>query len=246
VAELPAVRLEEEPIVPAQSRSRVAVVPSNGGFDAAGIARWFAGLRAQQADIVVYGGMRGPEGWQVELPVLEQAVRAEGGALAVAVATAGCDQRQSVALVTPEGTHEHVATHGRGTTTGETNASVIATPWGNIGLLCGDEGFVAEVARCLALEGADLLLWPLFAPAPMVERVVRTRADESRVYVAAAWPDGGLVASPDGAILTAAPAGTGVAMAAPVNLAFSRWKERAPGTNVIRDRLPEAYGELTR
>ena len=30
------------------------------------------------------------------------------------------------------------------------------------------------------------------------------------------------------------------------NRVFSRWKERAPGTHVIRDRVPEAYGALVR
>ena len=47
-------------------------------------------------------------------------------------------------------------------------------------------------------------------------------------------------------MLTAIPAGTGVAMAAGTTRVFSRWKERAPGTHVIRDRVPEAYGALVR
>ena len=79
----------------------------------------------------------------------------------------------------------------------------------------------------------------------MLERVARARSDESRVYTAAAWPDGGLITSPDGAVLTAVPAGTGIAMSTATSKFFSRSKERAPRTHVIRDRVPEAYGPLT-
>ena len=42
------------------------------------------------------------------------------------------------------------------------------------------------------------------------------------------------------------PAGTGVAMTAAVNKAMSRWKDMAPGTHVVNDSVPEAYGALTR
>jgi hypothetical protein len=35
-------------------------------------------------------------------------------------------------------------------------------------------------------------------------------------------------------------------MAAQVNKALSRWKDMAPGTNVVHDRVPEAYGALVR
>ena len=243
---LPALALESEPLVPARESHRVAIVPGNGTFDAHTIAARYAALRAQDNGLIVFSGSNGPEGWQVALPVLEAAVRDHGGALALAVATTGCTARQSAVLITPGGTVEHVATHGRGIETGEFNAPVVATPAGNVGLLCGEEGYVMEVARCLALAGADILAWPLFEPHPMAERVARARSDESRVYTAAAWPGGGLITSPDGSVLTAVPAGTGVAMAAGVSRFFSRWKERAPRTHVIRDRVPEAYAPLTR
>jgi len=41
-------------------------------------------------------------------------------------------------------------------------------------------------------------------------------------------------------------AGTGVAMAVQVNRALSRWKDMAPGTNALTDRIPEAYEALVR
>ncbi len=245
-ADLPVTALLAEPLRPADENRRVAIIPGNGAFDAGQLLARYSALRAQDADLVVAAGASGPEGWQVDLPRIEAAVREKGGALAFAVATDGCLWTQSAVLVTADATYEHHATHGRGIGTGELNAPVVATPAGNVALLCGDEGFVPEVGRCLALEGADILAWPLFEAHDMAERVARCRSDENRVYTAAAWPDGGVVVAPTGAVLTAVPAGTGVAMAVQVNRALARWKDMAPGTNAIRDRVPEAYGSLTR
>ena len=243
---LAVMRLLEEPLVTDREDRRIAVVPGNDGFDAAAMIGRYEALRRQQCDLVVFAGEHGPEGWQVDLPQIEAAVRAAGGALAFAICTNGCAQGQSAVLVTPAGTHEHQATHGRGIQVGETPAAVIATAAGNVGMLCGDEGFVPEVGRCLALEGAEILVWPLFETHPMAERVARTRSDENRVYTAAAWPGGGMVIAPNGTPLTAVPAGSGLAMAAQVNRSMARWKAMAPNTHVIRDRLPEAYGSLVR
>ena len=241
---LPVMKLLDEPLVPARENRRVAVVPSPGEFDAGALALFYREFRAQDADLVVFGGMSGPEGWQVGLPVIEAVVKETGGAAVFAVATTGCSAHQSLVLVTPETTVEHTATHGRGIQLGETPSPVIRTPAGNVGLLCGDEGFVPEVARVLMLEGADILAWPLFAPNDMTERIARTRSDENRVYTAVAWPGGAEVIAPTGTPLTISPAGTGVAMAVQVNRAFSRWKDMAPGTNALTDRLPGSYSAL--
>ncbi|HEX6031714.1 MAG TPA: nitrilase-related carbon-nitrogen hydrolase [Tepidiformaceae bacterium] len=243
---LPVTKLLDETLVPDRGNRRVAIVPGNGAFDVEAMLAHYEGLRRQESDLVVFAGSHGPEGWQVDLPRIEATVREHGGALAFAVSTNGCAQAQSALLVTAERTHEHQATHGRGIALGESPAPVVATPAGNVGLLCGDEGLVPEVGRCLALEGAEILAWPLFAAHPQAERVARCRSDENRVYTAAAWPGGGVITAPNGSPLTAVPEGTGVAMAAQVNRALARWKDMAPHTHAIRDRLPEAYGHLVR
>jgi predicted amidohydrolase len=245
-ATLPVTAAVAEPLVPAREGSRVAIVPGDGGFDAGTFVHQFEEQRKQDAELVVFGGCSGPEGWEVDLPLLEQAVKRFGGALALAVATNGCMWGQSSVLITPGETFEHTATHGRGIATGELTARVVPTSAGNVAVLCGDEGFVPEVARALALEGADILAWPLFENHPMAERMARTRSDENRVYTAAAWPGGGTIVAPTGHPITASPTNSGLAMSAPVNRALSRWKDMAPGTNVIRDRIPEAYGALVR
>jgi len=244
----PVTALLEEPLVPARENRRVAIVPAipNGGFDARHMAHAYREMRLQDADLVVFGGESGPEGWQVELPTLEALVREVGGALVMAVATTGCSAHQSTVLITPEATYEHAATHGRGIQLGETPAPVVETPAGNVGLLCGDEGFVPEVARALMLQGADILAWPLFETETMTPSVARARSDENRVYTAAAWANGGLITAPTGAPITMVPEGAPIAMAAQVNRALSRWKDMAPGTHVVNDRLPESYAHLVK
>lgn len=241
---LPVAALLEEALVPAHENRRVAVVPGDGPFDAARLSERYGALRRQDADLVVFAGASASEGWKEALPAIEAAVRQAGGALAFAVAVGGPDPRQEMALVTPSQTWLHRATHGRGLSAGEMNAPVVETPAGRVALLCGDEGLAPEVARCLALDGADILAWSTFAAAPMLEPVARTRSDENRVYTAAAWPGGGVITAPTGAPLTAVPAGTGVAMAAQVNRALARWKDMAPGTNAILNRMPAAYRAL--
>ncbi|MCC7364455.1 MAG: carbon-nitrogen hydrolase family protein [Dehalococcoidia bacterium] len=243
---LGALALETQPLVPAEAGWRVGVVPGEGAFDASELARRFAALRAQDVDLVVAAGLPGGAGWEDGLAVLERAAREHGGGIVAGIAANGAGPRQFAALVTADGVTLHQATHGEGLALGETNAILVPTPVGNVGVLAGAEGFVPEVPRALALDGADVLAWTAFEPHPMLERVARARADENRVYCAVAWPGGGLVTNPDGAMLTAVPAGTGVAMAASGSCMFSRWKDRAPRTHVIRDRVPEAYGPLTR
>ena len=243
-ASLPVTRLLHEPLVPASGGHRLAIVPSGVTFDSGVLLARFEALRRQGADVVVAGGAHWPEGWQVELPRIERAVRELGGALVFGVRTNGCSATEYAVLVTPELTVEHQAAHGRGVQTGEVLAPVVETPAGNVGILCGDEALVPEVARALMLEGADILACPLFSSDAMTEPLVRTRADENRVYVAAAWEGGGLIAAPTGQLLTAVPAGTDLAMTAPVTRMQSRLKEMAPATNVVLDRIPETYGAL--
>ena len=245
-AELPIAAVLPEALSPAELVRGVSVVPSLGEFNAKATAAKFRELRAQDAELVVFGGENGPEGWQVELSTLEAAVREAGGAMVIGVATSGCSAHQSTVLITPEATIEHAATHGRGIQLGELASPVVPTAAGNIGLLCGEEGLVPEVARGLMLAGADILAWPVFTRHPMLEPLIRTRSDENRVYTAAAWEGGGMVATPNGGIATVVPSGSGIAMTAQVNRALSRAKDMAPGTNVVNDRQPQTYAALLR
>jgi predicted amidohydrolase len=243
-AGLPIARLLTEPLVPAQESRRVAVVPAPEAWDAEWALAAFLAQREQDADLVVIGGTAAPGGWEGDVARLEAAVRSEGGSVLVGLATDGARPRQAAVLVHPGGTVVHAASHGRGIDTGELLPPVVETPAGRVGILCGDEALVPEVARILMLEGADLLAWTGFEEGPMVEKVARARSDENRVYTATAGPGAGIVVGPNGAPLTISPRGSGLAMAAQTNRAVACWKDMAPGTNALWDRLPEAYGEL--
>jgi predicted amidohydrolase len=147
-------------------------------------------------------------------------------------------------------THHGMDTYDTGTTLGDDVCAVFTTPVGKVGLLLGAEGFVPEVARSLMLRGAELLLWSAGHPPLPMHIFARTRAEENRVYVACA---GGptangtaTIADPTGRVLGAALEGRELAVSAGINRALTRWKEVAPGTDVVRDRQPEAYGALTR
>ncbi len=245
-ASLPVTAMLDEPLVPAREEKRIAVVPGSPDFDSRVVARQFVSLRKQGTDLVVFPGMSSVEGWQVYLPEIEQAVKEAGGALVFGIDAGGCSVHRSVVLVTEKGTYEHEASHGRGLYLGENNARVQSTGAGNVGIVCGDEVFVPEVARGLALDGAEYLACPMFNPHPLANQTARTRGDENGVYVAMAWPGGGAIANPAGGLVTQVPQAATVAMAAQVNRAFTRMKVRAPGTNVILDRQPEAWSALTR
>lgn len=243
---LPVTQLLQEAVVPAEQDRRVAVVPGNGAFNVDHVLARYNALRDQDADLVVFSGLAAPEGWRADLPRLESLVRARGGSLVLGIAANGASPQNVSILVTPDSTTEHVASHGDGAATGELLPPVVSTPAGNVAMLCGDEGFVPEVARCLMLEGAEILAWSLFEADPMAEEIARARSDENRVYTVAAWPDGGVIVEPVGAPMVHVPAGTGVAMAVQINRALARWKDRAPGTNVLSNRIPEAYKALVR
>lgn len=63
---------------------------------------------------------------------------------------------------------------------------VYSTAAGTVGIMLDREGLLPEVARVLALAGAEWLAWPCSLPADMVEAVARTRAAENKVFVVAA------------------------------------------------------------
>jgi predicted amidohydrolase len=117
-------------------------------------------------------------------------------------------------------------------------------------VLLSAEGFVPEVARSLMLRGAEVLLWAHDAPEFDMQAVARCRADENRVYLAVATvpkaKDGACVVEPTGRVVAVALAGREMACSAQVNRALARWKDMAPGTNVVLGRRPESYGVLVR
>jgi predicted amidohydrolase len=133
---------------------------------------------------------------------------------------------------------------------GDDACPVANTPAGRVGLMLAHEGQVPEVARSLMLRGAEILLWAGDDPSLPMLPVARTRAEENRIFVAcAAAPTATgatAIVDPNGRPLATALEGRHLAVAAEVNGALSHLKRRAPGTDVVRNRQPAAYGALTR
>ncbi|HEX5939470.1 MAG TPA: carbon-nitrogen hydrolase family protein, partial [Dehalococcoidia bacterium] len=145
----------------------------------------------------------------------------------------------------------HLGVHAlpAGSLRGDQRSPVIDLPWGRLALMVGAEGFVPEVARCLMLEGADLIAWSAFEPPFPAATFARTRAEENRVFVVAATVltanGGAAIADPSGSLSASAPLDAQLTVSALINPTWARWKERAPGTDVVLSRQPETYSALT-
>jgi len=131
-----------------------------------------------------------------------------------------------------------LGTHGSGV--GDT-VPVVRTDIGNWGISIGEDGYVPEISRIQAIEGAEMLVW--FAPdGPMTEPLARSRAAENKLFVVAAASasvGGSLIVSPDGAVLSQAFVGEDQMISALCPLCLSREKSVVPGTDVLSDRSPE-------
>lgn len=139
---------------------------------------------------------------------------------------------------------------------------VFETRWGTLGLMiCFDIRF-PELARALALKGADLILvptnWPTGADVS-ADLLAPARAVENRVFVATcnrvgiengfAFIGKSKIIDPSGEILCGVETGEGI-LVADLDLTGAREKKivRIPGqheTELFRSRRPDLYSELT-
>ncbi len=133
-----------------------------------------------------------------------------------------------------------------------------------IGVMLGADGYGPEVARCLMLAGADLILWPTRALLPGADssfgltQLARSRAAENRVFVLCATPfervsgldetgrerGGALIVDPGGVVIAPALPDRAMGVSAQISVPISRQKLCAPGTDVVYNRKPENYGLL--
>jgi predicted amidohydrolase len=106
----------------------------------------------------------------------------------------------------------------RGLAPGETYP-VFRTDFGTVGLMICYDGHFPEVARILSLAGAEVILFPNMGDGReeggLWESVVRTRAVDNQVHVAAAVNSGrSCIVSPRGELLSAADAEPGAVVSA--------------------------------
>lgn len=140
---------------------------------------------------------------------------------------------------------------------------VVATPFGNVGMMiCFDLRF-PESAREVALQGADIIAMPTAWPTHatfLADHVTRVRALENLVYLAVAdradaeagtqFLGRSQIVAPDGSVVLDALDASGT-FSATVDLAIARRKRLifSPGEyelNVFGSRQPDQYGELVR
>jgi predicted amidohydrolase len=262
-ADLPVVAMLEEPLTPQAQSRRLATVAMPHARSTAEfltrVERHTRTLRRQDADVIVFPEAAPsdlvPEAAEEVLAAVRALSREEGGLIALTLPErrGGALSSKGYLLAGGEVVLAHRQTHllpsqaAAGLTPGDEPCPVLETAAGRVGLLVGAEGLVPEVARCLMLRGAELLLWPAPSLGVPLLPLARCRADENRLYLAVAAPsdaEGALIVSPAGQVIAATLLGEEMSMAAQVNLMLSRWKDMATDTNVVLGRLPETYGLL--
>jgi predicted amidohydrolase len=155
---------------------------------------------------------------------------------------------------------------------GATVGPVVDTPLGRIGMYACMEGVINEVARGLALRGAQVLLNSLNSFAlDEADLHIPVRAAENKVWVVAANKVGPLlprdelpaiaarlgvppewlhgagesqIVAPDGTVVAKAPRAGEAVIVADIDPAQADDKRRPDGTDIFATRRPELYGPI--
>jgi predicted amidohydrolase len=133
---------------------------------------------------------------------------------------------------------------------------IFRTPFGNVGVMVGYEGMIPEVARVLALRGADLIAWPTTWRSEAEYRyVAHERAMENRIILVAANRQDSAVEGPSILIQPAGYPQNTLASELPhgrrgfvtrfAQLSASRSKRETNNTDLLIHRRPELYGRIT-
>jgi predicted amidohydrolase len=133
-----------------------------------------------------------------------------------------------------------------------TEYRVLSLPFGNLGLMLGHEVCFFEVSRILTCMGADVIAMPSNFRARRELRLFATeRALENKIFIVAAnradaaEPGGSTVIFPNAATPNRAGDGQNDYVFSYLNLAWARDKQIRPGTDLVRNRRPQFYEQLT-
>ena len=166
----------------------------------------------------------------------------------------------TVYCLSPEGVvGKYRATHlwgdERNWATPGNDLPVFKTPFGNVGVMIGYEGVIPEVARTLALRGADIIAWPTSWRSPAeFQFIAHERAMENRIVLVAANRQDSSVAGPSILIQPAGYPQNTLASELPhgrrgfvtrfAQLSSSRSKRETNNTDLLIHRRPELYRKL--
>jgi len=137
--------------------------------------------------------------------------------------------------------------------------ALVETPWGKVGMLICWEAWFPELCRTLAMNGANLVLFPtggmLYHLAPVWANLIQARATENLIYTAACvnlfgvedglalicGPEGQLAGSPQEGVLLADLdlERLGYLRATDESLGFPKFYKTIPG--LLRYNRPELY-----
>lgn len=153
----------------------------------------------------------------------------------------------------------HLEPELRGWCTPGDSWPVFETAIGRVGVILGYDGRFPESTRELTLGGADIVAYPaLWREKRERDLLLIPKAEDNRIYVVAAnrtdtpFIGGSLVVPPNGFPLwqldLVAPTNRrhGAVMPAFAHLALSRQKFMIPKVNMLRNRLTETYGPITK
>src|SRR5579884_1861107 len=179
------------------------------------------------------------------------------------------DERPTVydttVLVGPDGatigTYEKQVLFGHETdhiTVGRGGCAVFDTAVGRLGLYICMDGLIPETTRCLAVQGAQVLLNPLHSGGPDESHLhVPARAAENHVWIvssnnvgpmaeghAARYAGGSAIVSPDGDVLARASEVDEDIVYATIRPDEADDKRLPGGADLLRDRRPATYGLL--
>jgi predicted amidohydrolase len=138
---------------------------------------------------------------------------------------------------------------------GVNGCPVVETDLGRMGLLICFDGRIPEIARCLALQGAEILVdMANFFAMDQAEMWGPARAYENGVWLVAAtkaghersiyYPGGSMIVDPRGQVRGMLPYDTHGVLVDDVDPAEARDKRWFAGEDRFADRKPQAYGIL--
>lgn len=131
---------------------------------------------------------------------------------------------------------------------------VCDTPIGKIGLIGGMDIWYPEITRSLGLLGADCILYPRDYRFPQERNYfAKQRAVENKVFMAVAskrikgkeGTGGSMIVSPWGNVIVEGK-GVNQLIKFQIRLVCARTKIVLPGTDLILNRRPHIYGEITK
>lgn len=140
---------------------------------------------------------------------------------------------------------------------GERGCPVAETDLGRIGLLICFDGRIPEIARLLALQGADIIVdMANFFAMDQAEMWGPARAFENGIWLVAAtkaghersiyYPGGSMIVDPAGRVVAKIPYDTHGVAVAEIDIAAARSKRIFASNNKIEDRRPESYAMLSK